>query len=343
MTQRLTVIDPVESRAWETLARAQGSLFSSPLWIGALQDTYELEFEAWVVRDDEGSVVAGMPVAGLGSGEWRRLSTLPFSDYCNPIDPTGAAWPAMANELVSRGLPAEVRVLGEALPVSDGPLHEEAPPDMWHGVALDADEERAWAALPGSARRAIRKALDSDIEIRITNDLASLRAFYDLHLGTRKQKYRLLAQPYELFTSLQKRFGDDMVVLGAWHGPDLVAGILLLTWRDTLYYKFNASSPKALEMRPNDLLMWRATRFGVSQGLGLLDLGRTDADHESLARYKRKYATSEMALHTLRLGRFQRDPAVGQILGPMTELLTRPDVPDTITEEAGALVYHHFA
>lgn len=343
MTPRLTVVDPVESPEWDALARSHGSLFSSPPWIGALRDTYGFESEAWVVRDAEGYAVAGMPVMTLGSHRWRRLSTLPFSDFCNPIDTTGEAWPVLANELVSRGLPAEIRVLGEEAPVTEGPLYEETPADLWHGVTLDCDEERAWAALPGSARRAIRKARDSDFEIRVTDDLGSLHAFYDLHLGTRKHKYRLLAQPYELFTSFQKRFGEDMALLGAWRGPDLIAGILLLVWRDTLYYKFNASSPRALELRPNDLLMWHATRLGVTRNLLTLDLGRTDADHESLARYKSKYATTERALHTLRLGRFRRDPAVGEILGPMTQLLTRPEVPDAITEEAGALVYHHFA
>lgn len=338
----LRVVDPVEDPTWADLASERGSLFNSPPWLGALSDTYGFDTEAWIVERD-GVAVGGMPAIRLGEGAWRRLSVLPFSDYCNLIDLDGSAWPVLADRLVASGSPVELRCLGDQPAVVDDRFYVAGPPDLWHGVDLEPDEEKAWEGLPGSARRAIRKARDSRIEVRVTDDLISLRSFFELHLLTRKNKYRLLAQPHELFTAMHKRFGEDMVLLGAWQGDTLIAGILLLVWGDVMYYKFNASSPAALEVRPNDLLMWEATRLGVSRGLGVLDLGRTDGDHESLARYKSKYATEERNITTMRRGDYRRDPTVGAILGPMTEMLTRPGIPDEITEEAGALVYHHFA
>jgi len=342
MAELVRVVDPVEDPTWADLAREGGSLFNSPPWLGVLSDTYGLETEAWVVERD-GVPIGGLPSIRLGEGAWRRLSILPFSDYCNLIDADGSAWSVLADKLVSSGSPLELRCLGDQPAVADDRFYVAGPADLWHGVHLEYDEDVAWNNLPGSARRAIRKARDSEIEVRATDDLVSLRSFFDLHLATRKNKYRLLAQPHELFTAIHKRFGDDMVLLGAWKGETLIAGILLLVWGDVMYYKFNASSPAALEVRPNDLLMWEATRLGVSRGLGLLDLGRTDGDHESLARYKAKYATDERLITTMRRGDYRRDPVVGAVLGPMTELLTRETIPDEITEEAGALVYHHFA
>lgn len=342
MNEAVRVIDPVEDPLWVDLAREHGSLFSSPPWLGALRDTYGFEIEAWVVERD-GAATGGIPVIPLGEGAWARMSVLPFSDYCDLIDVDGTAWPVLSEALLGCGSPVELRCLGEHPAVGDDRFQLAGAPDLWHGVRLEADEELAWSALPGSARRAIRKARESGIEVRATDDLVSLRAFFELHLRTRKNKYRLLAQPHEFFTCLHKRFGEDMALLGAWQGETLVAGILLLVWEDVLYYKFNASSPAALEVRPNDLLMWEATRLGVSRGLRLLDLGRTDGDHESLARYKSKYASDVRSITTLRHGDFRRDPMVGAILGPMTELLTGPNVPDEVTEEAGAMVYRHFA
>jgi len=339
----VTPVDPVSDLKWLELARAHGSLFTSPPWLGALRDTYDVEIEAWLTRDRHGAATGGVPFARLGDGRWRRLCSLPFSDYCNPIDVDGSSWPDVSQWLLSEGLPVEIRHLGESDATVDRLFEGASPPDLWHGVNLDVDEDRAWSALPGSARRAIRKARGAGVQVRVTRDASSLRAFYELHLGTRKHKYRLLAQPFSFFVALQERFGDGLALIGAWHGGDLIAGILLLTWADTLYYKFNASSPAALEVRPNDLLMWEATRFGVASGLNTLDLGRTDSDHESLARYKSKYATVEKPIRTIRAGTFGRDPAIAAVLGTLTELLTRPDVPDHITEEAGNLVYRHFA
>jgi CelD/BcsL family acetyltransferase involved in cellulose biosynthesis len=343
VAERIVAVDPVEDETWADLSRNHGSLFSSPRWLGAMQDTYDFDLIAWVTRGESGDINGGIPLARLGEEPWQRVSALPFSDYCNPIDLDGASWPVLADRLVAEGLPAEVRCLGDDAAVSDPRFDPVDPPDLWHAVTLDPDEDRAWAGLSSSARRAVRKGRDSGVVVRPTDDLDSLREFYELHLGTRKDKYRLLAQPHELFTSLHKRFGDDMILLGAWQEDSLVAGILLLVWGDTLYYKFNASSPDALAVRPNDLLMWEATRLGVSRGLSTLDLGRTDADHDSLARYKAKYATSESRIHSMRHGSYRRDPSIGAILGPLTELLTRPEVPSEITEEAGRLVYHHFA
>lgn len=343
MTGRIVTVDPVEDETWGILVSASGSLFASPPWLGALRDTYGLEPEGWLAFSPDDELVGGLPMIGLGDGPWRRICSLPFSDYSNPIAVDGSAWPVFARHLTDTGLPVELRCLGDATPLGDERFSTTGPPDLWHAIALDADEERSWAGLDGSARRAIRKARDSGVEIRASDDLVTLRAFYELHLGTRKNKYRLLAQPFELFTSLHKRFGTDMTVLGAWQDGTLVAGILLLTWGDILYYKFNASSPLSLEVRPNDLLMWEATRLGVERGLALLDLGRTDGDHESLARYKSKYATEQGLIHTLRRGDYRRDPMIGQILGPLTEILTGPSVPDDVTEEAGNRMYHHFA
>lgn len=339
----IELIDPVTDPRWADLARVRGSLFSSPPWLNALSVAYGFDVEAWITHDGDGRVTGGLPLIQLGAGPWRRLCSLPFSDYCNPIGEEGSSWTVISDLLVSTQLPVQLRCLGGTSPTDDPIFAASEPPDMWHAMTLDPDEESAWSSLSGSARRAIRKARTSGIEIRPTNDRAAVRAFYELHLGTRKNKYRLLAQPYSFFSSLADSFGDDFVLLGAWHDGTLIAGIVLLRWAKTLYYKFNASSRDALEMRPNDLLMWEASRLGSNLGLSLLDLGRTDSDHESLARYKTKYADREDRIYTLHRGDYRRDPMVGETMGPLTDLVTRPEIPDHITEEAGRVFYHHFA
>jgi len=335
-------VDPLTDPRWAELARAHGSLFASPPWLAALSSTYGFVIEAWLHLDGRGRPTGGIPSARLGTLDGERLCTLPFSDFCDPIDTDGSTWAVMADRLLSQDLPIEIRCLEDGSAKRD-PRFTAGEPDLWHAIDLEPSEDRAWESLAGSARRAIRKARDSGIEVRATHDLESLRSFYELHLGVRKHKYRLFAQPFEFFLALEEAFGDRLILLGAWQGDSLVAGVLYLSWGDTLYYKFNASSGAELGARPNDLLMWEGTRFAVSRGLKTIDLGRTDADHESLARFKAKYATREGKISVLRRGVFTRDPALGAILGPLTELLTRPDVPDDVTEAAGALTYRHFA
>jgi len=334
-------VDPATDPRWAGLAASHGSLFTSPPWLTAIGSTYGFVIEAWLDLDQDGVVRGGIPAARLGNSQGERLVTLPFSDYCDPIS-TSTSSTVLIDHLLAQGLPVEVRRLDGERSSSD-PRWTPGEPDLWHAIDLEPDEDLAWETLAGSARRAIRKGRDSGIEIRVSDDLTDLRTFYELHLGVRKHKYRLLAQPFEFFVALAESFGDRLVLLGAWQGETLVAGVLYLAWGDTLYYKFNASSGTELGARPNDLLMWEGTRYAVSAGLSIVDLGRTDADHESLARYKSKYATREGTITVLRSGVFDRDPALAAILGPLTELMTRPEVPDEITEAVGALTYRHFA
>lgn len=335
----IEIVDPCVDPRWASLAEGHGSVFSSPPWLRALRASYGFDLSAVMVSRG-GEAIAGLPLARLPRPD--RFSVLPFSDFANPIDPTGLGWRQISDYLEGEGLPVELRYLGEATDIVGGGLEEQGYA-LWHGIDVDPDEEAAFASLASSARRAIRKARHAGVEVGAASDWATVRSFYELHLGIRKRKYRLLPQPFEFFESLLDAFGDRLVVLGAWRGEEMIAGVLYIAWGDTLYYKFNASSLEVLDVRPNDLLMWEGTRYAASRGLSLVDLGRTDADHESLARYKSKYATRTGRITTLRTPGFGRDPVIGSTLGPLTDLLTRDDVPDDITVEAARHMYHHFA
>jgi hypothetical protein len=338
----IVAVDPTTDPRWAALAAEHGSLFSSPPWLQALVQTYGFDIGAWLMLDRRDRPSGGLPFARLHDEHGERLSTLPFSDFCNPIDIDGSAWPVLTDVLFAEDHPFEIRFLGDP-PIDGDNRLVRGSAALWHVIDLEPDAEHAWAALAGSARRAIRKARDAGVEIRADCDITTLRSFYNLHLDVRKHKYGLFPQPFTFFESLLETFGERLVLLGAWHDDALIAGILYLAWGDTLYYKFNASSISSLEVRPNDLLMWEGMRYAVSSGLKMIDLGRTDADHESLARYKAKYATREGSITSVRHGVFRRDTAVGSLLRPITELLTRPDVPDEVTESAAETVYRYFA
>jgi hypothetical protein len=74
-----------------------------------------------------------------------------------------------------------------------------------------------------------------------------------------------------------------------------------------------------------------------------VDWGISDLDQPGLVAYKRKWASEERRVVTLRGG---PDPTpkteVGTMLGELTRLFTEPSVPDEISTQAGALLYRHF-
>jgi len=157
----------------------------------------------------------------------------------------------------------------------------------------------------------------------------------------------MLAQPLAFFEALHEIFSpsDRITVLIAEHEGEPIAGILLLEWHDTLYYKFNASLKQ--HFRPNDLMAWEAMLLGHRRGLTRLDFGVSDLDQPGLVRYKSKFATEERDIDFLQyLPVAYSDPRgdqASEVLGRMTQLLTDTSVPDEITRAAGGELYRFFA
>ena len=125
-------------------------------------------------------------------------------------------------------------------------------------------------------------------------------------------------------------------------------GIVLLQFRDVLYYKFNASVDQ--KYRANDLLAWHAILFGHRRALTTLDFGVSENDQPGLIRYKRKFASEEREIHFYdwvpqrpHNARDARGEEASEILGYVTQLLTDPAVPDEITRAAGDKLYRLFA
>jgi hypothetical protein len=87
-------------------------------------------------------------------------------------------------------------------------------------------------------------------------------------------------------------------------------------------------------------------RVGREWGCTTFDWGVSDLDQPGLVAYKRKYATDERRVRVLRHVPAGYDGSraaeAGAVLGQLTDLLTREDVPDDVTRRAGDLLYGMF-
>lgn len=345
---RRLIVEPATDPVWARLVEEQRSdVFHSPSWIAALGDTYDFDFRAAVLVDAQYQPSAGIAYAEINDFFDPRIVSLPFSDFCDPIVSDEADWNLLVDDLLSIGSRMGVRCLHNELPLGDSRL-ETLETLGWHCVDLTHDPDRIWTELAPTARRAVRKARSQGVTVREASTTADLRSFFDLHLRVRKLKYRLLAQPYRFFESIWNRFiepGNGWLLL-AEHDDAVVGGVMFLRWKDTVYYKFNASDPDALTVRPNDLVLWEGIRRAHAEGARRLDFGVSDWDQEGLLRYKRKYATEEKVVHFLRYTPkgwpSERERRARALLPQLTDLFVDPSVPHEVTERAGNMLYRYF-
>jgi CelD/BcsL family acetyltransferase involved in cellulose biosynthesis len=341
-------VDPRIDPLWCRLVhQAPSSVFHSPGWMQVLSDTYGWEPNAYILLDESGKPKAGLPFCRISDLLGERIVALPFSDYCDPLVDDLNSWRLLIGGLLPEQLPISLRCLHNTLPLADErfTLAKQA---KWHRLDLRPELEVLWNAMHDSTHRAIRKSERAGLTVRVAQSEQELRSFFEMHLKIRKYKYGLLAQPYSFFQNIWRQFVDRQhgFLLLAIHEDKIVAGDFFLDWKDTLYYKFNASLPDDLSCRPNDLLIWEGIQRGKDSGLAYLDFGLSDVDQEGLIRYKRKFGTEEKTISFLRCppngSSTCAQKEMRELLSTLTNRFTDHLVPDSITERAGEDLYRLF-
>jgi CelD/BcsL family acetyltransferase involved in cellulose biosynthesis len=334
---------------WQTLVvKTESSVFHSPSWIQVLTDTYGWEASAYVIVDEAGEPCAGIPLCRIADMFGERIVALPFSDYCDPLIRDAESWRVLIEKLLPEQVPITLRCLHNDVPLSDKrfSLVKQA---MWHRLDLRPDLEVLWKTMHDSTHRAIRKSEREGLTVRMAESEPELRVFFEMHLKIRKYKYGLLAQPYSFLQNIWRHFVEPQhgFLMLAIHEDKIVAGDFFLEWKDTLYYKFNASLHDDLSHRPNDLLIWHGIQEGKKRGLTYLDFGLSDIDQEGLIRYKRKFGAEEKTIsflnHSPNGGPTRAQKEMKELLGKLTARFTDHMVPDQITEKAGEDLYRLFS
>jgi CelD/BcsL family acetyltransferase involved in cellulose biosynthesis len=345
---KIVHLDPRIDPIWHTLAeRGASSVFHSPSWIQVLTDTYGWQASAYVVLDDRGEPQAGIPFCRIADMMGERILALPFSDYCDPLVNDQQCWEFLVDCLLPNRCPINLRCLHNNIPLADSrfAVVKQA---KWHRLNIQPALERLWDGMHDSTHRAIRKSQREGVQVRMATSDSELRAFFDMHLKIRKYKLGMLAQPFAFFQNIWRHFVEKQngFLLLALYQDKIVAGDFFLEWKDTLYYKFNASLSTDLSHRPNDLLIWQAIQCGKVRGFDFLDFGLSDIDQEGLVRYKRKFGTEEKIISFLRYApNGSPSPAERQtrdLLAQLTRRFTDQLVPDLVTEKAGEDLYRLF-
>jgi CelD/BcsL family acetyltransferase involved in cellulose biosynthesis len=323
---------------WHELASGPGgSLFTSPPWITAVTDAYDLVPSARVLVDDAGRPRAGMAWTDVDDLRGRRRLSLPFSDRAEPVAADLESWQAVAADALDGEMPLTLRCLDTSVAAQD-PRLEVTGEAAWHTTSLAGPLDELRARFRPQTRRNIATAERAGVEVVLSPELEAVHAFHRLHVELRKRKYRLLAQPRDFFDRIWKAFApaDGIRTALALVEGRPVAGALYLVWGDTVYYKFGASQADHLPLRPNDAIHWHVIQWAHARGVRMLDWGLSDLDQPGLGRYKSGWASTEGRIRTLNAG----GPPLGR--RDDVDLLTAPAVPHADTERAGAALYRFF-
>ena len=160
-------------------------------------------------------------------------------------------------------------------------------------------------------RNQINQGKRSGLVIRSSTDEKDLVSFWEMHAKLRLGKFSEIPQPKKFFLNIRKIYfcSEEGFVLNAFdQNNNLVAGILVVISGDTAFYKFSASYPSALKLRPNNYLMDRLIFELDKRGISTLNLGYTGTSeaYAGLRKYKLSAGAREYPRYILKTPSYEK-------------------------------------
>jgi hypothetical protein len=180
-------------------------------------------------------------------------------------------------------------------------------------VNLDLTEDKIFAGLSSSCRRAIRKASASNYKVSVIDEATHIDEIEKLtRISSERTGQALLPTTYyeNLFSSF---VNTENVIIIKLEIEDNVAAILALAcYKNKASFLSLASDPDFLEYRVNDLIHWCAIRMLKSKGFSLYRLGPffpnvpENWSIHKVSKFKTKFGNFPIPLLE---GSFFREPA----------------------------------
>ncbi len=340
-------IDPLSDPRWLSLLErhSEASIFHTPEWLRCLHRTYGYEPVLYTSSPPGRPLSDGVVFCRIDS--WltgSRLVSLPFSDHCQPLaGPCGA--PAVllkAEDVGYKGCKyVEIRPLdfrGFEEPVL--PRFQANEEYYFHSLDLRPDLDVLFRSFHKSCiQRKIQRAERESLTYEAGRSESILAKFYHLQLLTRR-RHRLPPQPLAWFRNLIDCLRDKLTIRILSKGGQPIAGILTLSFKTTLVYKYGCSDAGCHRLGGMPLLFWRAIQEGKQLGAEEFDLGRSEIDNRGLAAFKEHLGATRSKLAYFRLAPRESNGAPRKRqLRIVRYALAR--VPGPVAQLVGSALYRH--
>jgi CelD/BcsL family acetyltransferase involved in cellulose biosynthesis len=343
--------NPLQDQRWSRFLETnpKASVFHSAAWLEALWKTYGYEPVVYTNSPAEQELRDGIVLCRVES--WltgRRLVSLPFSDYCEPLvkdhESAEALLSAVREDTRNQGWQyAEIRPLAGA----NGEARHFEVVDMYylHQLDLAPDLDVLIRSFhKSSVQRKIRRAEREGLVYREGRSGVLLRHFYRLFLLTRR-RHQVPPQPLSWYRNLINCFGELLKIRVAYKGDIPVAGILTIRDKDNLVYKYGCSDPVYHSLGGMQFLFWKSIQDAKKSGMQTFDLGRSEITNSGLVTFKDHWGTTRSKLIYLKYPGLNSGPAwLDTSRASWTMRFARrvcSHVPARLLSAAGQLGYRH--
>lgn len=344
MRHEIDIINPLHHPRWDSLLEQnpQASFFHTAAWARVLAESYRYEPLYFTQFDQTGlsAVVPVMEVRSVLTG--RRGVSLPFSDYCQAILPSGPRAREVMNAILAYGKRARWKYFelrsGRSFVVDVHP----STCFYRHVLDLTPGSDALLKKMKENTRRNIRKAQKQGVEVARHTSHEALQAFYRLNCLTRK-RHGLPPQPLSFFNKFYEHViaaNKGFIVL-ATHEGETIAAAVFVHFNGQAVYKYGASDLRFQQLRANNLVMWEAISWYAGQGYSQFCFGRSEPENKGLLQFKNSWGAEEEILEYYRYD-LARETFVRQASSAASRfngIFSRMPVP--VLNAVGNVLYKH--
>jgi hypothetical protein len=125
-------------------------------------------------------------------------------------------------------------------------------------------------------RNAIRKAQKNNIEVKIAQDTHCIKTLFDMHKAGMQRKNGVV-KPWKFFKILFEEFpiaqSEDIKIFFAWKDDEIIAGLLLLYYKNIVDYFTPCFKTEYSSLQPNTLLIYEAMKDSLKNGYNIWNFG----------------------------------------------------------------------
>jgi len=304
-TRRTAVIDPVADERWDRFVEGHpfGWICHLSVWGEILEESFKHLKGYYLVLLDDNEIAAALPLFEVKS--WitgKRLVSIPFATLCDPLISSAEDMKILFESAVelSNRLGSSYMEIGTFLSsqlIRDTRL-EMSHHYKHHYLPLDDEPERLKRSFHRTCvRTRIEKAQRSNLRLRVGENSADLKSFYQLFLMTRK-RVGLPPHPYAFIKTLWEKLSPSgkISVLLAEHDDSTVAGMILFMYKDRVSVEYAVSDKDYRHLCPNHFLFWEAIQSAYCKGFKVFDFGRTSQYNRGLMDFKGRWGTTVVDL-----------------------------------------------
>jgi Acetyltransferase (GNAT) domain len=345
---KVFTLNPLLDSRWSEFVNRhpRASIFHTRGWIDALQRTYGYEPVVYTTAAPFEKLTNGLVFCRIDS--WvtgRRLVSLPFSDHCEPLVDSREDWKFLTTSVIE-----EARWEGYKY-VEMRPMAIQPQPDSWAGMApsdsfylhtVDLRPELKEIFLNfhrSCVQRKIRRAGREGLSCAEGRSPELMRQFYRLLITTRR-RHQLPPQPIDWFENLVDCLDDLLSVRVAYKGSQPIASILTLSFKGRAYYKYGGSDERFHSLGGTQLLLWHTIQREKECGRQILDMGRSEIGHTSLANFKDHWGCTRSLLPYYRYPPASGEHKIRSWSGGVARYAFAR-LPNSLLAAAGRILYPH--